>query len=278
MDNLAPPEPDLPHHRHHIPYYVLPLISAAVWIGTLWAMMIVWLAEGQPFYASMSETQSIAYISDVGADILRPLFITGCAITGIFFFLSLCATRSNHDLLRRKERVLDWASIISALVGAVSLIMLAVMDTLRHPDWHRGWLLFFMLGVVLSALFTTIEYRFLGKTFRQTKIIYLSYRFKQFIVIVEVALSISFGACMYKKKHNAGAIIEWLIAFLFTFYVLSFFFDLRPRASTKGIMTPEELHELRERQRQTRRPGIQRFFPQRRDVDPGQGGTVNGGV
>jgi len=31
----------------------------------------------------------IPYISDIGADILKPLFVAGCAITAIGFFLSL---------------------------------------------------------------------------------------------------------------------------------------------------------------------------------------------
>ena len=50
-------------------------------------MLITWLASGRPQY--VSQDGSIAYISDVGADFLKPLFITGCAITAVSFFLSL---------------------------------------------------------------------------------------------------------------------------------------------------------------------------------------------
>ncbi len=38
---------------------------------------------------------------------------------------------------------------------------------------------------------------------------------------------------MFRKVTNVAAVLEWLIAFVFTFYVLSFFFDLRPKARTK---------------------------------------------
>ena len=69
--------------------YTLP--EADVGIGTLLAMLITYLAQGRPHYPS--EDGSIAYISDVGADILKPLFVTGCAITGMGFFLSLVIER-----------------------------------------------------------------------------------------------------------------------------------------------------------------------------------------
>lgn len=68
--------------------------SFAGWLliaGTLLAMLITWLASGRPKY--VSQEGSIAYISDVGADVLKPLFITGCVITGVSFFLSLSIER-----------------------------------------------------------------------------------------------------------------------------------------------------------------------------------------
>lgn len=43
---------------------------------------------------------SIAYISDIGADILKPLFIVGTCFTGVGFVLTLIAER----LLRHEGR------------------------------------------------------------------------------------------------------------------------------------------------------------------------------
>lgn len=66
--------------------------------ATLLSMLITWLATGRPKY--VSQDGSIAYISDVGADILKPLFVTGGAITAVSFFLSLFIER----LLRHNGR------------------------------------------------------------------------------------------------------------------------------------------------------------------------------
>ncbi len=49
----------------------------------------------------------------------------------------------------------------------------------------------FGLGVVFSAIFTTVEYWRLGRTFTEHPIIKISYHFKQVIVIVEVALYVT---------------------------------------------------------------------------------------
>lgn len=54
-------------------------------------MLITYLAQGRPHY--VSQDGSIAYISDVGADILKPLFVAGSAITAVSFFLSLTIER-----------------------------------------------------------------------------------------------------------------------------------------------------------------------------------------
>lgn len=48
-----------------------------------------------------------------------------------------------------------------------------------------------------------------------------------------VQRSIAFGVTLYTKTSNAAGVLEWVVAFIFTFYMLSFFFDLRPKARTK---------------------------------------------
>jgi len=184
-------------------------IADAPLAGMLWVMIIVWLAQGQPYYPSMGTHQRIAYISDIGADVLKPLFATGCCLTAVFFFASLLSMRRNHALIRRLERTLDVLSLVAGSAGAVCLVLLAAFDTRRHPSLHRLFLLLFMTGVVFSALFTTIEYRRLGKTFTQHTVLGWSYRFKQGIVAVEVVLSVAFGVTMYRKLHDTAAILEW---------------------------------------------------------------------
>ena len=59
--------------------------------------------------------------------------------------------------MRRRERVLATLAIIFAFVGMCGLILLSIFDTKRHPSLHRVFLLVFILGVGLSAIFTVAE-------------------------------------------------------------------------------------------------------------------------
>jgi len=67
-----------------------------------------------------------------------------------------------------------------------------------------------------------------------------SYVGKAVLLVVEGVLSIGFAVCLGMRSATAGAVLEWVIAFLFTFYVLTFFFDLRPKARTRGALAKEK--------------------------------------
>ncbi|PWW76233.1 hypothetical protein C7212DRAFT_197098 [Tuber magnatum] len=237
-------ESRLEHAKRLFPYWIMPLICAGVWFSMLWAMMITWLAQGKPIYASMNRDQTIAYISDIGANVLKPLFVTGCAITAVGFAFSLAFMRQNHALKSRLESTMDWLALATGFLGAVSLILLAVFDTQRYGSLHKLFLFLFMLGVVLSAVFTTVEYWRLGRTHVEHPILRRSYWAKTGIIIIEVGLSIAFGTTMYKRKSNVAAVLEWLVAFFFTFYVISFFYDLRPKARTREDIRREAKREM----------------------------------
>ena len=45
-----------------------------------------------------------------------------------------------------------------------------------------------------------------------------------------------------------------VVAFVFTFYVLSFFFDLRPNARTKEEVREDLLHEQMQRNKEMQQP------------------------
>ena len=59
--------------------------------------------------------------------------------------------------MRRRERVLSILAIIGSFIGGCGLILLSVFDTKRHPSLHRVFLLIFILGVGLSAIFSVME-------------------------------------------------------------------------------------------------------------------------
>jgi hypothetical protein len=132
------------------------------------AMLVVWCAEGRPHYASMSDMQTIAYISDIGAQGLKPLFIAGCSVMSVFLdlaFLSGRWLRHRGRLVGSQttvERVRTILSMVFALIGTVGVILLSIFDTLRHPRLHDIFLLLFIVGFVVSAIFMCWEYQRLG--------------------------------------------------------------------------------------------------------------------
>lgn len=221
-------------HQHWL-YVWVPLVTATVWFGTLLAMLITYLAQGRPHY--VSEDGSIAYISDVGADILKPLFVTGCAITGMGFFLSLVIERwLRHSgrliaEMRRRERVLSCLAIIASFIGGMGLLLLSIFDTKRHPSLHRVFLLVFILGVGFSALFTIAEYRWISKDFVELRKLKIAYIIKGVIAGLLIILAVVFAITLY-TANDVGAIIEWIIAFGYTLYLLTFVYDLR---MAKGV-------------------------------------------
>lgn len=202
--------------------------------GMLLAMFIVWEVEGSPHYVSMDSNQRIAYISDIGAQGLQPLFIAGCCVTTIFLDLSFAAERWLRHTGRlaknmgTAEKVLSGLSIVFAIAGTCGLILLSIFDTVSHPRLHDGFLLLFIAGYVISAIFICAEYQRLGVHFRQHRVLRASFWMKLFFIIVEVVLAVVFVGTTFTTHKSIGAVFEWVIALIFTFYVLTFFVDLLP--------------------------------------------------
>ena len=77
--------------------------------------------------------------------------------------------------------------------------------------------------------------------FRQHRILRLSFWLKLTFIIVEVIFAIIFAVATFDEQENVGAVFEWIIALVFTFYVLTFFIDLLPAARTTQEQTNAEL-------------------------------------
>ncbi|KAI9848737.1 MAG: hypothetical protein M1837_006824 [Sclerophora amabilis] len=203
------------------------------------ALFAVWEVEGSPAYGSFDEGQRIAYISDVGAQGLKPLFIAGCVVTGIFLDLALLSERwlRHKGRLARNmttvERVLVSLSLIFATLGTIGIVLLSIYDTLRHPSLHILFLLFFIVGYIGTAVFVCWEYQRLGVHYRQHRVLRISFWIKLVFIVVEVILAIAYGCCLYKNRPNEGAVLEWVIALIFTVFPLSFFVDLLPAVRFK---------------------------------------------
>ena len=135
-------------------------------------------------------------------------------------------------------------TVFFAIVGTCGLILLSVFDVLHHKRLHDGFLLFFIAGYIISAIFICAEYQRLGVHFRQHRILRLSFWAKLTFIIVEIILSIVFATTSFKGKKNAAAVFEWIIALTFAFYVLTFFMDLLPAVrSAQERTNVEKMHK-----------------------------------
>lgn len=220
-------------------YWIFPVISALMWLGMLLGLFVDWEVIGHPIYPSMDPGQTIAYISDTGAYKLKPLFIAGCVVTVVFLDLAFVSERWLRHTGRlarntsKTQKVLSIFSIIFAIAGSAGLILLSIFDTYHHPHLHDGFLLLFIAGYVISAIFICAEYQRLGIHYRNHRIIRISFWVKLLFILVEVAFAIVFAATSFKSNRNVAAIFEWIIALVFTMYVLSFLLDLLPSVRTK---------------------------------------------
>ncbi|KAF6754538.1 Frag1/DRAM/Sfk1 family-domain-containing protein [Ephemerocybe angulata] len=209
----------VPERYYHWSYVWIPIITGFVWYGTLWAMLITWLAQGRPRY--VSQDGRIAYISD------RYLRHSGRLLP--------------H--MRRREKVFSTLAVLGAFMGGCGLILLSIFDTKRYTSAHRAFLLVFMIGVALSAIFTIIEYHWIKKDFTFARELRIAYWAKGIIAGTLIILSIAFAVTLYEAT-DAGAVLEWLIAMLFTSYIWTYFYDLH---QSKGVRKGE-LSEYKMRQ------------------------------
>ncbi|KAI0852236.1 Frag1/DRAM/Sfk1 family-domain-containing protein [Daldinia vernicosa] len=221
-------------------YWVFPIISGLMWLATLLGLLLYWIINtNRVHYDSMDDDQTIAYISDVGASELKPLFVTGCIITTIFLDLSFGADRYLRHRGRlvpntsTGEKVLSGLCIFFAVIGTIGLTCLSGFDTLRYPRLHDIFLLLFIAGYLFSAIFICWEYQRLGHKNRQIRVLRISFWIKLIFVIIELGLAIAFGVINFGGDHNKSAIIEWVIALIFSFYVFSFYVDLYPATTTR---------------------------------------------
>ncbi|KAK9422021.1 putative Frag1/DRAM/Sfk1 family protein [Seiridium unicorne] len=222
-------------------YWWFPIISGLMWLATLLGLLLHWIIDTHRIhYSSMGDTQHIAYISDVGAAELKPFFVVGCVITTIFLDLSFATDR----WLRHKgrlvpnttmgEKVLSGLTIFFALIGTVGLCFLSGFDTAHYPRLHDIFLLLFIAGYIISAIFICWEYQRLGIKYREHRVLRISFWIKLVFIIVELFLAIAFIVTNFRGIYDVAAILEWVIAFIFSLYVFSFFVDLYPAVKTRN--------------------------------------------
>lgn len=63
-------------------------------------------------------------------------------------------------------------------------------------------------------------------------------------ILVEVVFAIIFVSTSFDGEQNVAGVFEWIVALVFTFYVLTFFMDLLPAArSAQEHTNIENMHK-----------------------------------
>ena len=65
--------------------WLFPLSAGLCWFATLTVLLLRWLALGRPRYPGQVNPY-VPFISDIAAQTFQPVFIVGCAATGVCFF------------------------------------------------------------------------------------------------------------------------------------------------------------------------------------------------
>lgn len=266
-----------------ISYWMIPVFSGCVWLAMLLAMLLTWAVhDGAPIITPMDDGQTIAYISDIGAHRLQPLFIAMGSVTVVTFdavFISERWLRHRgrlHGNTSTFQKILSVLAIIASIVGAVGLICLTCLNDVKHGKAHDICLALFIGGYIVSAVFICWEYQRLGIHYREHHILRISFWIKLAFIFVELALAIAFGVCNRKNIWNTAAILEWIVALIYTFYVWSFAIDFIPAVRTKHHKGGDpEVEVAMAMEAESRQRGFQGVGDEQRAY-AGQGGSSNG--
>lgn len=201
---------------------------------------------------TMSQGQRIPYISDIGADYLKAMFIAMSAVTVVSFTLSFLFERWLRHAGRLHQNTSNWQKLysvcasVAAIIGAAGLILLTIFDCKNHNRLHNIFLAVFIIGYIVSAIFICWEYQRLGIHYRDHSVLRISFWIKLFFIITEICLAIAFGVCSKQGVYNVAAVLEWVVAFIYCFYVLSFFIDFLPALRTKNHQSKQTEMQMAE--------------------------------
>ncbi|KAJ3018450.1 hypothetical protein HKX48_002875 [Thoreauomyces humboldtii] len=231
----------------------LPALAALFWFATILVLLALWGSQSAPVYKR--DEANIVYISDVGAN-YKTVFICGCSLTSFFFLSSLVADlllRRGHRLAehrRTRELIYSIASIIFGLIACVALVGLSVFDAFNHAVVHWTLTGVFIVGLAISAIFTTAEFRSLrhdrGKS-NLTRSFLAKCILLGFAVFTVILMGSLMAVCRGRTNwrgtpdatkcnaaHSGAAVCEWVVALIFVGYLCTLVADLRQSVYTSA--------------------------------------------
>lgn len=211
-NKFVPTSKDLRYYR------IFPVTAGTVWFVTLLTLLVYWLASERPLYAGQRNPY-VAFISDIGAFALQPLFIAGGTISAGSFLGTICAVhftlhwrclRGKEALQQRYRKVVSILACLFQLAGCPCQLALTVFDNHGHPRVH--WVLLFLalMGTALSAICTIVAFWDMMKkeNTKGNELLRRSVIISNFLFVVDVCFGIAFTALLSVGFYRTSGILQ----------------------------------------------------------------------
>lgn len=112
-----------------------PVLCGFTFLATQLGLILQWVmvTHKTTSYATMHAGQKVPYLSDIGANEMKPLFMAGFALSAIFFSLGLTVDRwvvaLSLDFITRWQRVRSSSMIVCVWLGSAFLVLMTAYDT-----------------------------------------------------------------------------------------------------------------------------------------------------
>lgn len=238
----------------HAYYFVVPIVTFCLWITCIVGLLGLWRADGFPQYVPGNAT--VVFISDVGAE-HKTFFIIFASLSAAFYMITTLLERHlRHQRIipgstRKRQTVLDSFSVAFAIIGAIALILLSIFDDINYSRVHWSMTVVFVAGVAISVLLQTLQIFSLSKS-HDDELYHLRAMAIVKSVILGIALCVlvafigTYAACdgdvqdgnsQCNRVVSAAGVCEWAMAFLLSFFFLTYVVDFLPalKRANRGL-------------------------------------------
>ncbi|CAN8096407.1 unnamed protein product [Discula destructiva] len=145
--------------------WIFPILSGCIFLATQLGLILYWVnvADETTAYATMHKGQTVPYLSDIGANEMKPLFITGFTRSALFFSLGLTIDRWAVALSLPKSSITKWQRVRSIMmvvvvwVGSAFLVVMTCLDTSGTRGIHTIFLFVFFFKYAGLAVTFCVE-------------------------------------------------------------------------------------------------------------------------
>lgn len=227
-------------------HWSLPLISLAIWWGMLTVMLALWGSGQIDYLALKNDKRQLVYVSTVGSEGLKPLFVCGSFMMGTVAMISTIAERMlahRGRLVKEKqmwEQYSSWVTISTGFLGYINLFLVAIFDSRDYFKLHVIALAMFLGFLGISSFTIVTEFFFLDPEYIFYRRLQISCFVRLVWSVLEVGLIVSFTMYAVSSVANIGCLLEWIVAYLFGVHLILLVYVLSP-------YSPGELAQAEER-------------------------------